>query len=210
MYLDLSREICEDTQVFPLYPKVKILTWAKHDIHGAQSEVIYTITHVATHMDAPLHFIENGLSIDKISIEKFIGYAVVIDVSNRHVVTGRDIESCIKNVEYREGDAIFLYTGWEDMYGRDEYVYRCPGISKDAAEFLVSLKPSLVGIDSPSIDPAESTTFEAHKILLSNNIPIIENLCNLKHVLNRRVRYYAIPLKIVNATASPVRVIVEV
>ncbi len=210
MYLDLSRPISEDTKVFPLYPKVKILTWAKHDVHGFRAEVIYTITHVSTHIDAPLHFIENGKSIDELEIDKFIGYAVILDLSNRHIINAEDIEERIKKSDYNPGDAIFIYTGWEDMYDSPDYVTKCPGLSKTAAEVIVRYNVKLVGIDSPSIDPAESQTFDAHKILLSNGIPIIENLCNLKRILNKRVKYYAIPLKIVKATASPVRVIVEI
>jgi len=96
------------------------------------------------------------------------------------------------------------------VYGKPDYTSKCPGITGDAAKLLVEFKAKLVGIDSPSIDPAESTSFDAHHILLEAGIPIIENLCNMAHVLKKRVKYYAFPLKIAGATASPVRVVIEV
>lgn len=167
------------------------------------------ITHVSTHVDAPAHFIKNGKTVDQLEIERFIGHVVTLDVRDRHVITRRDVEEAISRTDYRKGDAVFLYTGWAEKYDSDEYISKCPGIDREAAEYLRDLEVKLVGIDSPSIDPAESTTFDAHKILLEAEIPIIENLCNLDKIVNRRVKYYAFPLKLARCSASPVRVIVE-
>ncbi len=209
MLLDLSRDISESTKVFYLYPKVSIIEWSKYEIHGFRSEVIYMITHVSTHVDAPAHFIKNGKTVDELDLDKFTGYVVTLDVRNRHLISKRDIEEAISRTEYKRGDAVFLCTGWAEKYNSDEYINNCPGIDKEAAEYLRDIGVKLVGIDSPSIDPAESTTFDAHKVLLGAEIPIIENLCNLDKIINRRVRYYAFPLKLSKCTASPVRVVVE-
>ncbi|NPA22977.1 MAG: cyclase family protein [Crenarchaeota archaeon] len=209
MLIDLSREISEKTKIFHLYPKVSIIQWSKHEVHGFQSEVIYMITHVSTHMDAPAHFIKNGKTVDLIELEKMTGHAVTIDVRDRHIITREDVENAISRTDFRRGDAVFLYTSWADKYETDYYITRCPGIDKEAAEYLRDIGAKLVGIDSPSIDPAESTTFDAHKILLEADIPIIENLVNLEKIVNKRVRYYAFPLKLEGCSASPVRVIIE-
>ncbi|NPB01092.1 MAG: cyclase family protein [Crenarchaeota archaeon] len=209
MLIDLSRDISENTKVFYLYPKVSVIEWSKHEIHGFRSEVLYMITHVSTHVDSPAHFIKNGKTVDQLELEKFIGHVVTLDVRNRHIITREDIEKALSRIEYKKGDAIFLCTGWAEKYDSDEYITRCPGINKEAAEYLRDIGAKLVGIDSPSIDPAESTTFDAHKILLGAEIPIIENLCNLDKIVNSRVRYYAFPLKLVGCSASPIRVVVE-
>jgi len=209
-FIDLSRDISPKTQVFPCYPSVVLIDWAKRDVHGFKAEVIYMATHTSTHMDAPLHFKDGGASIDSLPLDLFTGYAVIVDLWGRFKVNRSDLEKALKACGYNEGDAVFIYTGWEDVYGKPDYTSKCPGITGDAAKLLVEVKAKLVGIDSPSIDPAESTSFDAHHILLEAGIPIIENLCNMAHVLKKRVKYYAFPLKIAGATASPVRVVIEI
>ncbi|MCS7139477.1 MAG: cyclase family protein [Candidatus Nezhaarchaeota archaeon] len=208
--IDLSRDISPSTLVFPSYPSVSIMECARRDIHGFKAEVLNIVTHVSTHVDAPLHFKDGGASIDKLSLELFVGYAVVLDLWGKFKIKKSDLEAAMKSCSYVEGDAVFIYTGWEDAYGKPEYVTKGPGLLKDAAEFLVEVKVKLVGIDSPSIDPWDSTSFDAHHILLGAGIPVIENLCNMVRILKKRVKYYAFPLKITGATASPVRVVVEV
>ncbi|MHC1627830.1 MAG: cyclase family protein [Candidatus Nezhaarchaeales archaeon] len=208
--IDLSRDISSKTPVFPCYPSVAVIEWAKRDVHGFKAEVIHMATHTSTHMDAPLHFKDNGAPIDSLSLELFVGYAVIVDLWGKFKISREDLKKAIAACGYNEGDAVFIYTGWEDAYRKPDYITRCPGLTREAAELLVEIKAKLVGIDSPSIDPAESTSFDAHHILLGAGIPIIENLCNMTSVLKKRVKYYAFPLKIVGATASPVRVVVEV
>ncbi len=207
--LDLTREISEETQVFPAYPKVHVLLWAKHDVHGFRSEVLYAVTHVATHIDAPLHFKEDGASIDELPLDLFTGYAVVVNAEGHHAVPREVLEEELERAGFVEGDAVFIYTGWEHVYGKPEYITRCPGLTREAALLLVERKAKIVGMDSPSIDPAESTTFDAHHVLLGSGVLVIENLCNLKDITGRRLRFYAFPLKIKGATASPARVVVE-
>lgn len=207
--IDLSRSIDPKTQVFPSYPPVSVTECAKVSVHGFNAEVIQMATHTSTHIDAPLHFKEGCASIDLLSLELFVGYAVVADLWSRFKIRREDLERALKACGYNEGDAVLIYSGWEDVYQKPDYVTKNPGLMGDAAKLLVEVKAKLVGIDSPSIDPGDSTSFEAHHILLSAGIPVIENLCNMARLLNRRVKYYAFPLKITGATASPVRVVVE-
>ncbi|MEM1901179.1 MAG: cyclase family protein [Candidatus Nezhaarchaeales archaeon] len=207
--IDLSRSIDPKTQVFPSYPPVSIAECAKISIHGFNAETIYMATHTSTHIDAPLHFKEGGLSIDALPLQLFMGYAVIADVWGRFKIRRGDLERALRACGYNEGDAVFIYTGWEDVYHKPDYITKNPGLMEDAAKLLVDVRAKLVGIDAPSIDPGESTSFEAHHILLGAGIPVIENLCNMAGLLNKRVRYYAFPLKITGATASPVRVVVE-
>jgi arylformamidase len=82
-----------------------------------------------------------------------------------------------------------------------------PGLSTDAAEYLVEKKVNAVAIDGPSIDPGIDASFKAHKILLSNDILIIENLCNLEKFNTGRFTLIITPLKLISASGSPVRAI---
>lgn len=207
--IDLSRSIDPKTQVFPSYPPVSIAECAKISVHGFNAEVVQMATHTSTHMDAPLHFMEGGPSIDILPLQLFTGYAVIADLWGKFKIRRRDLERALRACGYNEGDAVFIYSGWEDVYQKPDYIAKNPGLLEDAAKLLVEIKAKLVGIDSPSIDLGGSTGFEAHRVLLGAGIPIIENLCNMAGLLNKRVRYYAFPLKITGATASPVRVVVE-
>jgi kynurenine formamidase len=65
----------------------------------------------------------------------------------------------------------------------------------------------LVGIDSPSIDLGKDEKFTAHKILAKNNILIVENLSNLNFITSKKFDFIILPLKLKNATGSPVRAI---
>ena len=80
-----------------------------------------------------------------------------------------------------------------------------PGLSAGAANFLAKKKVSIVAIDGPSIDAGADATFTAHKILLRENILVVENLCNLKKISSRRFTLIVAPLKLRGATGSPVR-----
>ncbi len=208
--VDLTREISPETPVFPAYPKVAMLLWAKHDVHGFRGEVIHMSTHTSTHLDAPLHFDEEGSAVDQLPLDVFTGYAVVVDVRGEYEISSSLLKQRLDEASFQAGDAVFLYTGWEHRYGSREYLSESPGLSAEAAQLLVDVKAKLVGIDTSSLDPASSTTFPAHHILLKAGIPIIENLCNLSKLLQKRVKYYAFPLKIEGATASPIRVVAEI
>ena len=72
---------------------------------------------------------------------------------------------------------------------------------------MVEKKINAVAIDCPSIDIGTDSGFIAHKILLSNQILVIENLCNLYRVNNEKFTLLITPLKLVGASGSPIRAI---
>jgi kynurenine formamidase len=95
-----------------------------------------------------------------------------------------------------------------------------PGLSEQAARYLCRKKVNAVAIDCPSIDTAADSRFTAHHILLSNNILVVENLCNLDRITSRNRRSSSSsggvtftftliisPLKLGGATGSPARVL---
>ncbi|MFB5647514.1 MAG: cyclase family protein [Candidatus Nitrosomaritimum yanchengensis] len=90
---------------------------------------------------------------------------------------------------------------------KNNYFLNNPGLSKSAANYLISKKINLVGIDSPSIDRGANNQFSTHKILAKNNILIVENLSNLEKIPKLSFDFIILPLKLKNATGSPVRAI---
>jgi arylformamidase len=207
MILDLTREVTNETKVFPGSPLPKFITWTKMDVHTYDSEVIFMSTHTGTHMDAPSHFASNASSIDKISVNRFISKAILIKIKKglNQLITTAEIES--SNVRIMDGDSIVFSTSWENEVDKDYFFSDSPGLSEDAAKYLVNKKVNAVCIDSPSIDRGTDNNFPVHKILLSKEILVVENLCNLNKLKTQYFTIVMIPLKLSGASGSPIRAI---
>lgn len=207
MILDLTREVRNDTKVFPGSPLPKFITWTKKDVHDYDSEVIFMSTHTGTHMDAPSHFASDASSIDKISVKRFISNAILIKIKkgSNQLITVNEIEK--SNVRIMEGDAIVFSTLWENEIDKEYFFSHSPGLAEDAAKYLINKKVNAVCIDSPSIDRGSDSSFAVHKLLLSKEILIVENLCNLSKLNSQYFTLIMAPLKLSGASGSPIRAI---
>src|SRR5918911_2273253 len=197
--IDLTLEITSDMITFPGYPMPTFIKWSKFDTQGYVSEVVFLSTHTGTHMDAPFHFNPNGQTIDQVEVSRYIcNNAILIKIQKNasEMITSDDI---IRNSKYeiKEKDTVVFSTGWEkQIEDKDNYTKNNPGLSKDAAEYLVEKKINAVGIDCPSIDIGIDSGLIAHKKLLSNEILVIENLCNLYRFDNYKFTLLITPLKL--------------
>jgi arylformamidase len=207
MILDLTREIRNETRVFPGSPLPKFITWTKMDVHNYDSEVIFMSTHTGTHMDAPSHFASNASSIDKISVNRFISNAILIKIKkgSNQLITTSELES--SDIRIMDGDSIVFSTSWENEVDKDYFFSDSPGLSQDAAKYLINKKVNAVCIDSPSIDRGSDNNFPVHKILLSREILVVENLCNLNKLKTQYFTLVMTPLKLSGASGSPIRAI---
>jgi kynurenine formamidase len=214
--LDLTMRITPSIRVYPGSPQPSFIPWSKFDRHGYDSEAMFMSTHTGTHVDAPSHFKPGLASIDMISSDRLVCNAILIraEKSANQLIEEQDLG----NHQIREGDAVVIATGWEKRSGSRNYMSENPGLSEEAARYLERKRVNAVAIDCPSIDSGADSRFIAHNILLSCNILVIENLCNLNRVTssrrNRRNRSSAItftlvisPLKLGGATGSPARVL---
>ena len=208
--VDLTLGITSDMITFPGYPMPNFIEWSKFDIQGYISEVMFLSTHTGTHMDAPFHFNPNGQTIDQVEVNRYIcNNAILIRIQKNanEMITSDDI---IRNSKYeiKEKDTVVFSTGWEkQIKQKDNYIRNNPGLSKGAAEYLVEKKINAVGIDCPSIDIGIDSGLIAHKTLLSNEILVIENLCNLYEFTNGKFTLLVTPLKLAGASGSPIRAI---
>jgi len=199
-------EIVPSMRVFPGSPQPSFIEWSKFEIHGYSSEMMFLSTHTGTHIDAPSHFIPDSRTIDKIKVSRFVSRSILIKIPKKadQQITLNDIINCKINAN----DTVVFSTGWEKRFKNDNYMINNPGLSLDAAEYLVSNRVNAVAIDGPSIDRGVDNNFNIHSALLSNDIPIIENLCNLEQLSS--VKSFTLivnPLKLVGASGSPVRAI---
>lgn len=199
-------EIVPSMRVFPGSPQPSFIEWSKFEIHGYSSEMMFLSTHTGTHIDAPSHFIPDSRTIDKIKVSRFVSRSILIKIPKKadQQITLNDIINCKINAN----DTVVFATGWEKRFKNDNYMINNPGLSLDAAEYLASNRVNAVAIDGPSIDRGVDNNFNIHSTLLSNDIPIIENLCNLEELSS--VKSFTLivnPLKLVGASGSPVRAI---
>ena len=128
---------------------------------------------------------KNGESITKIDIQKF---------EKKH---GK-----IDNFS-----SVIFSTGWQRNLQKKYYFTKNPGLSVSAAKYLASKKINLVGVDSPSIDLGTDSKFSVHQIFAKKGILIVENLANLEKIKSSKFHLVVLPLKLKNATGSPVRAI---
>ena len=207
MILDLTREVRNDTKVFPGSPLPKFITWTKMDVHNYDSEVIFMSTHTGTHMDAPSHFASDALPIDKVSVRRFISKAVLFKIRKGpdQLITADEIEA--SNLNIMEGITIVFSTLWENEVDKANFFSHSPGLAEDAAKYLINKKVNAVCIDSPSIDKGSDSNFPVHKLLLSREILIVENLCNLNKLSSQYFTLIMTPLKLYGASGSPIRAI---
>ncbi len=160
--------------------------------------------HTATHMDAPLHFIEDGKSIDAMPVEATVGPARVIGIRDRSVIDAPEL----REHRIRKGERILFKTRnssrcWKtDKFVKD-YVY----ITPDAARLLAEKHLNCVGVDYLSVGPFSGGA-ETHQILLSAGIWIIEGL-NLSAVAPGRYDLIGLPLKIIGSDGAPCRVVMK-
>ena len=204
--IDLSRLISTDTKVFPNSLPPSFIDWTKIDIHGYDSEMLFLSTHSGTHMDAPSHFLKNVNSIDQIDVDRLVCNATIVRV-DKHKGEYINLEDVRGVPDDISNQAIIFSTGWEHEINRKDYFSHNPGLSSELAEYLVKHKINAVGIDSPSVDRGSAHDFQVHKILLSKGIILIENLCNLNKIPQEKFIIIMAPLKLKNATGSPIRAI---
>jgi len=208
--LDLTLTISDKLPTFPGSPKPNFIQWENLKDDGYNLELLFLSSHTGTHLDAPYHFLENGLKIHEINPKRLIREAILIRSRKKanQAITKNDIQKFEKKYgKIPNNSTVVFWTGWQKTLHNDSYFNENPGLSEAAAKYLVSKKTNLVGIDSPSIDFKGSQRFSVHRIFSKNNILIVENLANLEKIRSPKFYFVVLPLKLKGATGSPVRAI---
>ena len=208
--IDLTLTISNKIPTFPGSPQPNFIPWEKIKDDGYNLELLFLSSHTGTHLDAPYHFLEKGSKIHEISLKKLVSEAVLIKSRKKRneTITKTDIQKFEKKHGKIESfSSVIFLTGWQKNLQKKYYFTKNPGLSVLAAKYLASKKISLVGIDSPSIDLGTDSKFSVHQILAKKGILIVENLANLDKIKSSKFHLVVLPLKLKNATGSPVRAI---
>ena len=208
--IDLTLTVSDEIPTFPGSPQPSFIPWENVKEDGYNLELLFLSTHTGTHMDAPYHFLEKGAKIHEISLKKLVSEAVLIKSKKKggESITKTDIQKFEKNHgKIASFSSVIFYTGWQRNLQKKYYFTKNPGLSVSAAKYLASKKINLVGIDSPSIDLGKDSKFSVHQIFAKKGMLIVENLANLEKIKSSKFHLVVLPLKLKNATGSPVRAI---
>jgi len=208
--IDLTLTVSDKIPTFPGSPQPNLIPWENIKEDGYNLELLFLSSHTGTHMDAPYHFLEKGAKIHEISLKKLVSEAALIQSrkGSGESITKTDIQKFEKKSGKIDGfSSVIFQTGWQRNLQKKYYFTKNPGLSVSAAKYLASKKISLVGIDSPSIDLGKDDKFSVHQIFAKKGMLIVENLANLDKIKSSKFHLVVLPLKLKNATGSPVRAI---
>ncbi|MBM4262045.1 MAG: cyclase family protein [Deltaproteobacteria bacterium] len=213
--VDLSRVIYDGMPKIPILPDVHVQKFLSLE-KGAPLNVteVSLPCHAGTHVDAPIHIVANGKSIDQLPLDAFVGIGAVISVKKNggEEVTAKDLEN--SGVKVGKGDILMLHTGWDEKFDSTDYNLH-PYLSVDAAEWMVSKKIKMFGIDCITVDlptplRPKGFDFPVHRTLLGNEVLIAENVTNLGAIVGKKTRIMALPLRVKGSDAGHARIIAEV
>jgi len=188
--IDLAQTLSGDTPVWPGMERLGAETSETYDQGGAFARVVTFGEHTGTHLDAPAHFHEGGLTVEGIPAGDLVCDGVVIDIR----------EACAGNPDYTLGvadvlaherahgpvpahSAVLVCTGWSAFRHEGErYVgaLRFPGVSPEAARLLIERDVAGIGIDTLSIDAGVAADSPTHHITLPAGLWQLEGLVNLE------------------------------
>lgn len=164
-------------------------------------------SHDGTHIDAPLHFIPGGATVDTMPYETTLGPCRVIEIKDDKEVTVKELEP----YKIKAGERILFKTkNSPQVWKTRQFLGRAVAISLEAAKYLAAKKIRLVGIDFLSIAAAEppENINDVHKTFLTNGIYILEAL-NLDGIKPGDYEMICLPIRLENGDAGPCRVILR-
>ncbi|RLQ93069.1 arylformamidase [Falsibacillus albus] len=199
--IDISQKLHNEIPVWPGDTPFQFqLGWKMEDSGSVNVGQVRMSTHTGTHIDAPFHFEEDGKRVADLPLERFIGTALVVDVSGLGSIGRSDLE----HLDLSGATKLLLKTGaWTD---RRAFPPEIPHLREDIAPYLVSSGIDLIGVEVPSVDPLDSKELPAHHALQYHNIQILEGIV-LDHVNIGTYQLIALPLSLVEGDGCPVRAV---
>ena len=203
---DISLTLSPDLPTWPGDPALELEQFESMDA-GAHANVtrMSTSVHVGTHVDAPHHFLNNGRTIEQLSLEVLTGPCYVlqlpdgVDAITSEVLERSEITPDMKRILFGTSNS-HLWVKVETEFQTDFVA-----ITEDGAEWLVEHGVQLVGVDYLSVAPYGDSV-PTHSVLLNAGVVVVEGL-NLSKVMRGFYDLYCLPLKIAGSDGAPARAI---
>lgn len=200
--IDITPVINADLAVFPgdtEFSRKELMSFEKGD--NLVLSQISSTAHLGAHTDAPNHYNSKGKGIESRDLSLYLGKAQVITFS---LDRGKRIEvSDLENIEIKAERVLVKTNSFPDPYNWNADFN---SLSASAIAYLAKENVKLIGIDTPSVDPADDKELKAHNEIYKNDMAILEGIV-LKNVEDGVYQLIALPLPIENGDASPVRAI---
>ena len=203
MVWDISPFISPDTPTFPGDTPYS-QQWVSR-IEAASPVNVTAIAmspHVGAHADAPLHYSRSGAAIGDVDLDPFLGRCRVIHAVDRGpLIAPAHLAHAVDDLPPRVlvRTCAMAPRRWSSDFS---------AFAPESIGWLAGLGVRLVGIDSPSVDPADSQTLDSHQQLLAHDMRVLENLV-LDEIEPGDYELIALPLKFAQADASPVRAVLR-
>jgi kynurenine formamidase len=164
---ELSHVFGHYAPVQPGMGDIEIRRVATHAMHGVLTSHLKTTMHHGTHLNAPLYLAQGGLTVGQLPLDRTFGNGVVLPVEKGEweYVEPADLEQAAPAIE--PGDIVVIVTGWHHRFGETmEYFGHGPGLSEQAAGWLVARGVKLVAVDTPSVDhPLATSIAQQHRFI---------------------------------------------
>jgi kynurenine formamidase len=206
----------------PDYAPFKYEIFATLERNGVLSGRFTMAEHTGTHLDAPNHFVDGQIPVDKIPVQQLFAPAVVIDVRQSvssnpdYTLQPNDIADWEReHGRIPQNSVVLLYTGWDARWADyDQYknaaangALHFPGFSPEAGKLLAEERDVAgIGIDTLSVDYGMSKDFAVHHVVHGRGKYHLENVANLGNVPATGAVLIVAPIKIENGTGGPARI----
>ena len=198
--IDLTHTFTAAMPVFPEDTSPEFTRTATLEKEGYVQYRIKTGMHVGTHLDAPMHMVEGGKGVAELPIDRFFGRGTLLDARGASTID-LPLFDQLKGVT---PEILLILTGLAKKFGTPEYFESYPVLTEPFAERVVEMGIKMIGLDSPSPDRAP---YPVHRILLKNEVLILENLKNLEVLVGPgSFELIALPPKFAT-DGAPVRVV---
>ncbi|MCQ6562004.1 cyclase family protein [Paenibacillus mendelii] len=207
--IDLSMDIYHAAPTFPMDPQCEVIVHNTIDSIGYNISQLSMSTHQGTHLDAPFHFLDDGITVDKLDLNKCIGDALLVDLSHKQPKEPIDVGDFAAYADrIGEGTRLIYRTDWHLQFQHKHYFTDFPYMTLELAQWLADRRIAMIGMDVPTPNPTDYDPI--HKILLRAEIVIVEGLANLGDVGTDAFFFMAAPLRIKGRDGSPVRALAMV
>ena len=203
MLYDLSPTIRPETPVWPGDTQFQTrLSWSIAEGASVNLSSITTTPHLGSHADAPFHTEPRGEGMAEMPLERYLGPCRVVKVPPQPLIETRHLEG----IDLTNPRRILFKS--ESVRDRKSFPERFTALSPEVAALLAEKGVLLVGMDTPSVDPFDSKTLDAHHALFRGGVAILEGLV-LDGVPEGVYELIALPLRLAGLDASPVRAVLR-
>lgn len=213
--IDLTIPWGPEVEPVPGHPHIYYVPIHHHELHGLSTAYATFSIHTGTHIDAPYHFIKDGLTMEQVPLDWLNGPAVLVDLRQvarpGQAFTVEMLRGAAGDPSELRDRRVVLWSGWaQQTWNRPAFYRDNPYLANSAAQWLVAAGVRALAVDfavdgGPPKPPGEPK-YPVHLITLGANVCLIENLINLDRIGRKHFTLLAMPVPVKGGNGGPARV----